>query len=581
MSPSNGRPEPHLPRPEPHLDRDLQEYVRDVFLPARRHAFKSPKTAGKYRKASLLFSKFLEQKARIGDITKRNVQGFEIWFCEFYSPGAKQLSAYKYSCALRSVLKHADPQRHVPLPCPSKHDHYSRPPADPSELTSGGTWAYLENVFFPNVIDVLHDLTGRWGTQYRRAVRLLIRFNDGNDVPLESIVPSMLDEFEIWYTSVYLKSASLRTADQSRRCIESLLRYREREGIEQHDFRTKHDDPGCGSKEGGVLHYYRTVYVLERDMSKHWRSTLERYMLRFDVWCGGVLLAEISNELVSQFVSLLQMTSIHPRTIKAQRDGVMSVWRAAFEGYKTDKQPSRVRKVKCPRIVPKGWTIEEVKRLLDCTGKAFGLVPNTNMFRKDYFRAIIKAGWETALRLGDVQEVDPTKILPDGRYLLTMHKTGRPHTVRFRPGTVAEIKRLGECEGVDARRPLQWPGSRPSFYSTFRVMATEAGLEGSFKLLRASSASYIESLHPGTGGKHLGHASPEMFTRHYDVTHISQANLPLPPDLETAGQADGVLCVRCGNPPESKPRYCMRCAMAFCSRECCQNHACAAQGGAA
>jgi hypothetical protein len=122
---------------------------------------------------------------------------------------------------------------------------------------------------------------------------------------------------------------------------------------------------------------------------------------------------------------------------------------------------------------------------------------------------------------------------PHGWGCLTViqEKTGRQVRHRLRPETIRAIDAC--CAVGGDRRPI-WAGfvSRRRFFPGFKCLVKAAGLSvGTSKYIRRGSASEVERIRPGAAPAHLGHRTPEMFTRAYRVERIVGKDLPMPPAI--------------------------------------------------
>jgi hypothetical protein len=114
-------------------------------------------------------------------------------------------------------------------------------------------------------------------------------------------------------------------------------------------------------------------------------------------------------------------------------------------------------------------------------------------------------------------------------------KTGQVVVVKLHASTIEAL------DAIPFDKACHWPGAMSNsnrFCKQFKALVRSAGIEGkTFKFLRRSSGSYVEFALPGSGGKHLGHSSPQVFGAHYDAKlggHVG----PMPPDLGGATPKD-------------------------------------------
>lgn len=92
---------------------------------------------------------------------------------------------------------------------------------------------------------------------------------------------------------------------------------------------------------------------------------------------------------------------------------------------------------------------------------------------------------------------------------------------------------IDRCMADQPNRCKIWPlwGSRWSFYRHYRKLVAAAGVRGTSKWLRRSSATALERICPGSAMGHLGHKTPGLAYRHYVDPRMLQCGRPLPPEL--------------------------------------------------
>ena len=84
-------------------------------------------------------------------------------------------------------------------------------------------------------------------------------------------------------------------------------------------------------------------------------------------------------------------------------------------------------------------------------------------------------------------------------------KTGRWHLTKVHEETRDKI--LASFP-PDRRTIIPWDMTKEHFREEFGALVKAAGLNGTFKTLRKSSATEVELHYPGCGGAHLGHVQP-------------------------------------------------------------------------
>lgn len=203
-------------------------------------------------------------------------------------------------------------------------------------------------------------------------------------------------------------------------------------------------------------------------------------------------------------------------TLSGHRTRILSLWRfAARRGL--CGPPGEVRHCPAPEPMPRAWTVEQVRRLLDATR-------HLNARAAAYFHALIQAAYESGLRKGDLDRLRKDEVDPSGVLAVRQHKTGGVHVVAVRPETAAEIVALpGET-------PLRSPWSSGRTGEYWQRLRLWAGLaRGGLHQLRRTGATLIAAEHGEDAARAwLGHRSAEMI-RHYVDRAVTQPRPYLPP----------------------------------------------------
>lgn len=245
----------------------------------------------------------------------------------------------------------------------------------------------------------------------------------------------------------------------------------------------------------------------QRQILAHVRHFAARY---------GACLDALSDEHANAWIDGLRAAR-SPKTVKAYRSSLLSVWRFAWDCRLVETPPLRVKTVKVPRQPPTAWTIDEIRLLLAACHKL------CHRQRRRWALAFIHVTWSTGLRATDVYRVRLEDLAPDGTLRMSQHKTGDGIAVTLSPVAIAALGRVG---GQVPRR------SRESLSRLFRDLVEISGVRaGTARWLRRSAASYYERERPGCGAKFLGHRTPGMAERHYfDPAIVGTVN-GTPPEL--------------------------------------------------
>lgn len=267
-----------------------------------------------------------------------------------------------------------------------------------------------------------------------------------------------------------------------------------------------------------------------RDVSPGYIAQLTYTAAVFDRFCGRPCEAsDLTDDLANSFLLWLRDKGRKPRTIRNARANLLTLWKLAHPAH-APRKPEAVRTVRVAEPLPQALLQGEIRALLAEIAKVKGHWRN-GVDKQLWALALIHSCYDTGLRLGDLIGLEIQDIWRAGSYLsLIQSKTRQPHTVPFRPETLALIDRL-VGERRTGRIWLCW-AKRGAFFRFFRLLRRKAGLPVSvFKGLRRSSASYLEAERPGYGARHLGHRTPGMAERYYFDRRIVARDCPLPPPL--------------------------------------------------
>lgn len=282
-------------------------------------------------------------------------------------------------------------------------------------------------------------------------------------------------------------------------------------------------------------------YALENDIrtdSIEQLLTVARLITRFN---GGALpLEELTNDLANRWLVYRQELGLSADTVSANRTKLLTLWRAAADAGLCQGF-GKIRRIKKPRRIPRAFTHDELSALLAAANRLRGNIRHrdtvnkcwidTGVKRRTYMAAWIHAAYDCALRRSDMQAIERQFIMPyDGGGMLgiVQSKTGRTIVVRFRPTTMKAIDEL--LHGRKTGAIWIAYGTRRIWCQAFKRLCKRAGVDGSAKYLRRSSASYFARDHGRDAAKrHLGHASDTVIDESYIDPTIAYPAPLLPP----------------------------------------------------
>ena len=271
------------------------------------------------------------------------------------------------------------------------------------------------------------------------------------------------------------------------------------------------------------------VYLVERPVGEGAAKQLTIAVRLFERWAGGVPLDTLDENLLSQWLQEYAKDR-SPVTVRGKRNAILTIWRYGHETGYCPREPRarRVRNVRLPYVIPLCWTLDQLRQLVSTAEATPGYSSHSGIKWSLFWIAFVRVAYDTALRLTDVLTLEREQINDRGCVVLIQNKTGRPVTIQLRPATLDAI-----AATFPPVRPevFPWPFCRETFYRRFSALLDAAGLDGSSKYLRRSSATYVERDHPGAARGHLGHSSPNMW-RAYVNPQIAAENRPLPPAFD-------------------------------------------------
>lgn len=257
------------------------------------------------------------------------------------------------------------------------------------------------------------------------------------------------------------------------------------------------------------LDRYNQTHDIQPSTLAHYRWVIRS----FERHNGALRTSDLSGAAVSAWLAWLADHGRSPWTIKQRRISLLVLWRAAWQdGLAPPLEP--VRRLRAVRRSPQAWTLPEVRQLIRTAEQ----LP----VRARWWSALIRAGYDTGLRLGDLLALDVPQLGPVMG--LSQAKTSWPVVCQLRPTTMWAIRLhlAGRRDGL----AWPWPYRREALYRHFRRLIAAAGIRpGTFRWLRRTAATQAERVQPGSGTALLGHASRSTT----EAWYIDRSQLQMPP----------------------------------------------------
>lgn len=346
----------------------------------------------------------------------------------------------------------------------------------------------------------------------------------GSDPDIESITPKMVDDFEAD------KESSRRRQLVSNLC--GLLRLYDSKKWPRRYKTTfalammRRDIVVIDTKmprRGKVRTFseFTALYLSQRSVSKGYGDTIAKHAGQYEKFCGSAVIRKICTEdSLNKYLMALEGQG-SPATVRGWRRNLLTLWSAAADHDLCEyPRRRRIRRIKADPPSVECYSADEARALIRAARTLSGVFENGVPKRK-YWEAMIRAGWDTGLRRGDLWQLERSAINDDGTFKITQHKTRKTIRRMFHPETLAAVLK------IDATRPLQWPLTHEwSFGFNFQRIIELSGVDkGSFKWLRRACGSHVEADHPGAGCKALGNTA-QIFRTHYDAELATEILMP-------------------------------------------------------
>jgi len=220
------------------------------------------------------------------------------------------------------------------------------------------------------------------------------------------------------------------------------------------------------------------------------------------------------------------LQKLAPATVQNHRRMLGTLRKFAIrEGLVVDQCTRPIRRVKTPCPNPIAWTQAEIAHLVAVAREMPGRTAYCAL--SEVLPAYVIVAYTTGLRAGDMLSIRHDQIRGD-RLSLVIRKTNQPHVAVLTEQCLAAIRELPRRGGRIFGDLI--PERQLSRH--FRRLVLRAGMAGSSKFLRRSSATFAE-LNGIDATGHLGHRTAQMKRHYVDMAIMSQNRRAVPP-LELA-----------------------------------------------
>ena len=270
-----------------------------------------------------------------------------------------------------------------------------------------------------------------------------------------------------------------------------------------------------------TLRAFAEAYALQSGASPGYREQLVVLTKRLP-WGVDDLTVSNIDAYLTQALGHLAASTVHNH-----RRMLSTLRRAALrDGLLVDDCTRPIRRVKHTLPMVRAWTHDEMRHLLAVASE----MPGGTLYcpHRILLPAWILVGYSSGLRLGDLLAITYDSLRGD-RLATVLQKTRQQHVV------VLDGNALESIRSLPRRGPKIFGGlvGRSRIIVAMRSLVKRAGLTGSGKYLRRSSATYAQLAGMDATG-HLGHLTPGMKRHYLDPVILSDLKRAVP-SLELAG----------------------------------------------
>ncbi len=270
-----------------------------------------------------------------------------------------------------------------------------------------------------------------------------------------------------------------------------------------------------------TVRQFAEAYALQSGASPGYREQLVVMAKRLPWGVADLTVANIDAYLTHA------LNHLAASTVHNHRRMLSTLRRAALrDGLLVDDCTRPIRRVKHTLPMVRAWTHDEMRTLLAVASE----MPGGTLYcpHRILLPAWILVGYSSGLRLGDLLAITYDSLRGD-RLATVLQKTRQPHVV------VLDANALESIRSLPRRGPKIFGGlvGRSRIIVAMRSLVKRAGLTGSGKYLRRSSATYAQLAGMDATG-HLGHLTPGMKRHYLDPVILSDLKRSVP-SLELVG----------------------------------------------
>ncbi len=271
---------------------------------------------------------------------------------------------------------------------------------------------------------------------------------------------------------------------------------------------------------------------LSRGAEKQFHYTVGRFAMALGLSVATT--TDLNTDAVLDFLAWLKRRGLSPRTLKAKRTSILTLWKFAHSIGLVEQPPAGVPGLKMPRKLPRAWRKDEFATLVSAAEKH----P-----RGDTLKALLLVLFDTGGRLGAVLNAKLEDYDRRTGLLTTFEsKVKTERVTMLGPATREAIAKLPR----NRTKLIGPPTSSSRLRKHLKRLIADAGLKPGtrvcFQGVRRLKYSLVYSqLGPAEAARHAGHTSQGMERFYYDprVTPSADITALIPPPLESEPAAAG------------------------------------------
>lgn len=276
-----------------------------------------------------------------------------------------------------------------------------------------------------------------------------------------------------------------------------------------------------------IITFLETVYVPLRLRGRSPESVrlLRHAITQFSKWLGrDAMLEDLDDLVVSQWLAAMAAKK-SPNSVARERSGILALWNLA-QGRGLVRLRPTVAPELVPQSVPRAFTCDELARLAESAGYAWGWVGPIPAGL--FFRALIAVGLETGERINAILNTPrhcwhrPTLTVP-----AAIRKGRRQERVyELSPEACDLVDAVSRHEGPSV---FWWVASDTALRKRWKTITKRAGLgegrEVQFHALRRSTASHLAAAGLDATA-FLGHSSDRITRKSYLDPRVADQGRP-------------------------------------------------------